>query len=98
MTDESRPPPSARVIDPGDVDTLFVDWLLEATIHYGVVGLSVGSVEYASGKDRNGLYPVRVVAKIKMSRDFAHLLYAHLQSVLASTDEAEPKPPENLIN
>jgi len=81
MTDDAtltqtQPP----VIDPRALPVTYVDWFLPSGAYEGVVNLSLGVIDPSVGDSTPP--PVIVVAKLRMSLDFASRMHDLLGSIL----------------
>ena len=97
MSDEtSESPKNPRVINPHNVKSQFVDWIISGGEFENVVNLTLGTADYDdAARDPR----IEVAVRIRCTKQFLGRLHTFLGNVLEPTGEqAYRKPPENLIN
>jgi len=90
-------PQLPEVVDPRDIQTLFVDWIVTGGVHENVVNLTLGVIDHALKRSEDDLARVVVASRLRCSRDFAVRLHAFLGTLLGVTpppqeDRNEPSP------
>ncbi len=92
-----------EIVDPSNVPVTFVDWIITAGEHEGVVNIVFGVIDHALKKPGDPLARVMVASRLRLSREFAGRMHTMLGNVLGISPQNEegsqsPPPPKNLIN
>ena len=93
-----------EVVDPSNVPVTFVDWLITAGEHEGIINVSFGVIDHALKKPEDPLARVMVASRLRLSRAFAtrmHLMLGDLLGINPQSDksgEGPPTPPRNVIH
>jgi hypothetical protein len=107
MAEDDLPPApsqSPEVVDPHNVQTLFVDWIVTAGESENVVNFTFGTIDHSLKKSEDDLARIVIATRLRMSREFAIRFHDFLGTVLkAVPPDASPMsgplmPPKNLIN
>lgn len=94
--------PKAEFIDPNDIEVVFADWIVAAGIFENVINLDLGTVDYSLRQSETDSVRIRVIAKLRFSRQFAERLKTWLETNLTAPPPDEegqsdtpPRPPPN---
>ena len=97
MTEELPSPlESLEIIDPHNVPTVLVDWLVTGGIHDGVVNLTLGTVDHSLTQNTRAP-KVAVCARLRLPSDVAERLHNWLGAALGKQPVEDPPPemPQN---
>ena len=59
------------IVDPLDIQTLFIDWIVTGGMHENVVNLTLGVIDHALKRSEQDLARVVVASRLRCSREFA---------------------------
>jgi len=93
------------IVDPLDIQTLFIDWIVTGGMHENVVNLTLGVIDHALKRSEQDLARVVVASRLRCSREFAQRLHAFLGTLLGvapppqeDRNEPPPTPPAVTLN
>jgi hypothetical protein len=103
---ENSPPKSPEVVDPFNVQTLFVDWIVTGGTHDNIFNVTLGTLDYSLTPPGETLARVVIAARLRCTRAFAQNLHAALGNLLGitpqqggeSANEPPPIPPGIRLN
>jgi len=93
------------IVDPLNVQALFVDWIVTGGMHENVVNLTLGVIDHALKRSEQDLARVVIASRLRCSREFALRLHTFLGTLLGVTsppqedrNEPPPTPPAVRLN
>lgn len=96
-TGSAGPKRIATYVDPYNAPPLFVDWIMTGGTFEGVLNLSLGSVDHTFRDEESDLPRVAVLARLRMSIEFAERLQAALGDLVKkSKQNLKPADPGDL--
>jgi len=81
------------VVDPHNIQTVFVDWIVTGGMFENVVNITLGTIDHSLKNNPGDMPRVVCAAHLRMSRDFAERLHAALGSAI-HPDQGQPNPPQ----
>ena len=90
-------PQLPEIVDPLNIQSLFVDWIVTGGLHENVVNLTLGVIDHSMKRSEQDLARVVVAARLRCSREFALRLHTFLGQLLGAAppphDEGRNEPP-----
>jgi|SRR5580692_1414436 hypothetical protein len=93
------------IVDPLNLQALFVDWIVTGGMHENVVNLTLGVIDHALKRSEQDHARVVIAARLRCSRDFALRLHGFLGTLLGvapppqhDRNEPPPTPPAVKLN
>jgi hypothetical protein len=93
-----------EIVDPHNVQAVFVDWFITGGTFEGVINVALGTIDHSMKKSNEEPARIVVASRLRLTRDFASRLHAVLGDVLGipppeGTEPPPPvMPPRNTIN
>jgi hypothetical protein len=103
MADEQKRP-RPQIVDPHNVQAVFVDWIVTGGTFEGSLNLSLGTIDHSMKPADEDLARVVVASHLRMTTEFALRLHAALGNLLGIapaegfTPPPEPQAPKNTLN
>ncbi len=93
-------PERFKIVDPHNINTVFVDWVVTSGEFEGVVNITLGTVDHSLREGSDDLPRIVVSSRLRLSKGFAERLYAALGNSLGRNEEVQTQqtPPKNQIN
>lgn len=94
------------IVDPANVPVVFVDYVITAGHHEGVMNVALGTIDHSRKAPEEELAKVVVAARMRFSREFALRLYIMLGDFLGfprpvldtGPQPPPPVPQKNMLN
>lgn len=93
-----------EIVDPYNVPVTYVDWLVTAGEHEGVLNVVFGTIDHALKKPDDPLARIMIASRLRLSREFATRIHKMLGDVLginppgSAPNEEPPTTPKNRIH
>ena len=97
-TDDARSK-GPEIIDPSEVPVVFVDYVITAGDHEGVLNLALGTIDHSRKRTDEELAKVVVAARLRLSLPFASRLYDLLGAAIGEQKRAgSTQTPQGQLN
>lgn len=101
MPGEDKPPPNIKrptIVDPHDVQTTFVDWIVSVGVVEGVLNISLGTVDYSMRRNNDELPRVVIGSRLRMTAGHAKRVHEAIGNALGLPNPEASKAPKNKMN